>query len=66
MPITMNCPQCPLGLLHGDRVQGAFECDMCGARLPEQRPPNPPIEATGFTRGACCPCHKCNPVSLGA
>lgn len=35
MPIVEPCPQCELGLLRSDSIEGAFECDMCGARLAE-------------------------------
>ena len=40
MPIVEPCPLCDLGLLRADRIEGAFECDMCGAQLPAL-PPRP-------------------------
>lgn len=40
MPIVEPCPACTHGLLRGDRIFGAFECDVCGAQLSELAPPH--------------------------
>ena len=51
MPIVVPCPMCDLGLLRSDRIQSGFECDFCGAQMPEIPPTETPCCAAG---GATC------------
>ena len=58
MPINIGCPICPHGTMRGDRVIGAFECDMCGARLPDA--------SEDERTSSVCPCRKCKPEAIAS